>query len=177
MKPNPQIQQRCMGATIIELLVTITIAAILLGITIPSFKTLTSVNRKSNFVNELYRNINSARAFAIYHNEYVRVCPHSSHKCSGNWNDGIMVFVDSNNDGQRSEKEKIIRLMSPPKKGDSLIYPRSGVSFKPTGMLKGFSNGSFVYCSANTSLNQPAIRITVSLQGRVRVKEDSDRCS
>ncbi|WP_105255275.1 GspH/FimT family pseudopilin [Pseudoalteromonas sp. T1lg75] len=164
------------GTTLIELMVVIAITAILLSIALFNFHDWQLSNRRTNYMQTLHRQLLAARAYAVYHNQYVRVCPHSAQQCTNSWQQDIMVFVDENNDGQRNNTEQVLHVLPAPSDGDNINYPRSGFSFKTTGSLSGFNNGSFVYCSVAAKLNQPAIRLTVSPSGRVRWREDSDNC-
>ncbi|WP_105265318.1 GspH/FimT family protein [Pseudoalteromonas sp. T1lg76] len=166
-----------LGMTLVELMVAISIAAILISIALFSFGDLQLTNRRTNYMQTLHRNVMSARAYAIYHNQFVRICPQIAQQCTDSWQNDIMIFVDENQDRQRNANEHILRVISPPRSGDRINYSRTGLSFKPTGMLLGFNNGSFIYCSAEPKLNQPALRITVSLVGRIRLLEDSDKCN
>ncbi|WP_105190134.1 GspH/FimT family pseudopilin [Pseudoalteromonas sp. T1lg48] len=166
-----------LGMTLVELMVTLAIAATLVGIALFSFTELQLTNRRTSYIQTLHRQVMSARAYAIYHNQFVRICPSIAQQCTDSWQNDIMIFVDENNDRQRNTNEQVLSIISSPSAGDSISYPRTGLSFKPTGMLLGFNNGSFVYCSTDPKLNQPALRITVSQIGRIRLREDSDKCN
>lgn len=164
------------GTTLIELLVTIGIAAMFAAVTLFNAQDWAYQNRRSDYIEQLYTHLFAARSYAIFNNHYVSVCPAIAERCVPNWQNNIIVFVDRNNDKQRGGDEPILNILTVPIGNDTIDYPRRAVTFKPTGALGGFQSGSFVYCSVEDKLNQPAYRITVSQTGRLRIKQDSDKC-
>lgn len=75
------------GFTLIELMVTIAVLAIVLAIAVPSFQGITNRNRLSAITNELVAAIQLTRAEAIRRNTRVTMCPTTDGStCSGaNW--------------------------------------------------------------------------------------------
>lgn len=67
--------RRCGGLTLIELLITIAVAAVLLGIAAPSFTALIENNRAANAANELLGSLQHARSEAVKRARTVRLCP------------------------------------------------------------------------------------------------------
>ncbi len=87
------------GFTLVELLVTIALIAILLAIGVPSYQSVTTANRMSGEINGLVGNLQYARAEAVKQGQNVTVCASSNGtSCSGSgtWSNGWIV-VDSNN--------------------------------------------------------------------------------
>lgn len=66
------------GFTIIELMITLVVAAILLAIAIPSFTYLTVSNRLTTTANELVNRLSLARSDAIKRNTLIRVAADGS---------------------------------------------------------------------------------------------------
>ncbi|WEN16849.1 GspH/FimT family pseudopilin [Rhodanobacter sp. AS-Z3] len=66
------------GFTLVELLVTLTIATILMMIAVPSFKNLTLSNRLTTSANDIVHAINVARMEAIKRNASTQLCSNSS---------------------------------------------------------------------------------------------------
>src|SRR5687768_3569934 len=84
------------GFTLLELMVTLTVAGILLGVGVPSFVDMVRSNRAAANINEL------STAFAIARNEAIRrgtnitVCRSTNGTaCGADWADGWIVFVDT----------------------------------------------------------------------------------
>lgn len=80
------------GFTLIELIVTIAIAAILLTIAIPNFRTFSMNNRMATQANDLITALNLARSEAVKRSANVTVCASSnSTSCTGTWAQGWIV--------------------------------------------------------------------------------------
>jgi type IV fimbrial biogenesis protein FimT len=86
------------GFTLIELIMTITIGAILLAIGVPSFKYVTSANRASSEINALLGDMQFARGEAIKEGVTVTICAaaNGAPPCLGTtaWQSGWIVFSD-----------------------------------------------------------------------------------
>jgi type IV fimbrial biogenesis protein FimT len=84
------------GLTLIELMITLGIAAILMGIAIPSFTNQIRDNRNVTTINSLAASLSLARAEALRRGKAVSVCPsNNGTSCSGTWQDGWIVLLDS----------------------------------------------------------------------------------
>lgn len=81
------------GFTLIELMITITVVAILLSLAIPSFDNIIRENRMTTQTNELITAISIARSEAIRQGVQVDVVP-----VSGSWNNGWIVKVNGGAD-------------------------------------------------------------------------------
>ena len=94
--------RRQRGFTMIELLVTISIAAIMLTIAIPSFQNFLLNSRMTSQTNDFVLALASARSEAVKRGVSVSVCSRATNTtCAGSatWDDGWLVFVDNNGDG------------------------------------------------------------------------------
>ena len=86
------------GFTLVELMVTLTVAVILLALAVPAFNDFVQANRISAQANELVTAINLARDEALKRRQTVSICnSNDGATCSGTWVDGWIVF--SNLDG------------------------------------------------------------------------------
>lgn len=91
--------KRQAGFTITELLVVLTIVAILLAIGVPSYRYISNRSRMSSEINGLLGDVQYARAEAIKEGQTVSLCVSSDGTtCSGstNWQNGWIVFPDPN---------------------------------------------------------------------------------
>jgi prepilin-type N-terminal cleavage/methylation domain-containing protein len=91
------------GFTVLELMITIAVLGILLGIGVPSFNNIVRQNRIASQTNELLAAAAMARSEAVKRGTEVVLCPvdpDDPDMCSGeaNWNDGWMIFADEEGD-------------------------------------------------------------------------------
>lgn len=91
---------RTHGFTLIELMVTVAVLAVVLAVAFPSFRSITNSNRLSAASNEWLATIQVARMESVRRNARVVICPSiNGTTCSGaSWQRAI-TFVDSNRDG------------------------------------------------------------------------------
>jgi type IV fimbrial biogenesis protein FimT len=69
---------RARGFTIVELMITVAVAAILLIIAVPSFRNIINSNRLTTATNTLVNALNTARMEAIKRNASVQFCSNSA---------------------------------------------------------------------------------------------------
>lgn len=85
------------GFTLIELMVTLAVAAVVLGLAVPNFTQMMRNNNSITAGSELSVAINYARSEAVKRAKRVSLCASSDGLAclaAGNWNEGWMVFVD-----------------------------------------------------------------------------------
>ena len=167
------------GFTLMELMVTISIAGILLGVAIPSFTSIISSNRLTTYANELVTALNLARSEAIKRGQHVVV-----RKTEPDWEDGWQVFVDIDRSTTAKENvldasDIVLRVYS--KLPDSYTLRGNSsftnfIRYQPDG--SGNAGGSFVLCDISDGNNIPEKNtsklITVSSSGRVHMGLDTN---
>ena len=82
------------GFTLIELMVTMVLIAIMIGIAVPSFTSFISSYRATAVVNDLLESITLTRTEALKRGRRVTLSP-----ISGDWRNGWTVYVDNNSTG------------------------------------------------------------------------------
>ncbi len=157
------------GFTVIELMVTLSITAILLSLGVPAFQDYSLRQRMSASISALHNDLLYGRSQAVYRNTQVVACPGSpSSGCtqSTDWTAGWIIFDDTDTDRQHQADEDLLRH------GQGLdniwIHSSSGrhsFRFYPNGSSPG-SNGSLSLCGAGGL--QHARKLVISNLGRIR---------
>ena len=163
----------CKGVTLIELIVSISVTAILATIALPNFNEFIIKIRVDNEISQLHRMLLITRNSAINSGQKTILCPLSNNsQCTTQWQNELSVFVDVNNNNQLDANEKVIKKSTAIKTDDTLIYgkTRTHVTFSPTGQLSGLTNGTFRYCPKDNT--QYARGVVVARSGRIYQSED-----
>lgn len=151
------------GFTLIELIITVAIAAILLAIGVPSFQEMMRNNRVAAHTNDLLSSLNLVRSEAIKRGVRVSLCKSSdglSCATTGDWTQGWIVFVDTDNDATVDAGENILRVHGALTGGDTLVGSTdvsNYISYSPDGVarliagteLAAGTTMSFSLCSAS----------------------------
>ncbi len=100
------------GFTLLELMVTVGVAAILLSVGVPSFRTVIMDNRLVRDSNQFVASINLARSSAIRFQRNATICTSDDYSantptCAGttDWSNGWIVWVDKDRDGNTDNNE------------------------------------------------------------------------
>ena len=171
--------KRYQGFSLVELMVVLTIAALLLALAVPSFKQTIQKGRITNSVNSFMADMRFTRSEAIRRSVNVVICRSNAPEattpaCDGNtsaskgWATGWVIYY-LNDDGSK----RVLRVQSPISSVDSVIEassPSYKFSFNATGRLPG----------ATTTINFGSTdfpaeiqrTVCVSVGGRVRVAGD-----
>lgn len=159
------------GFTLIELMITFSIAGILLGYSFPSFKQLKLNKYMDAERNRLTVSLNLARNHAISYQTYVVVCPSLTGKdCDNksNWYAGWIVFVDENRNRKLDEAtDTLLRFEDAMKKeikATSSLY-RQKIRYNSMGFSPG-TNASINFCDQRGKDHAKSIIINNS--GRVK---------
>lgn len=155
--------------TLLEMMVTVSILAILISLGVPAFHGFSQQQRLNAAVNALHSDLLLARAQAIHRDMQVVACPWiTSSGCTGetDWSSGWMVFGDQNEDDNYQDGEPILRRGHETK--NVMIYSTAGRTafrFYPNGTSPG-SNGSISLCGMGGPAK--AKKLVISNLGRVR---------
>lgn len=144
--------QKQIGFTLIELVTVVIIAALLVVLALPSFRSTVVRNRVTEQVSELVTGLNLARSEAVKRGHRVTVCPSDAAQADcdlgSNWSQGWLVFAERDDSvaGVNGDDE-IIRVFDPRPENFSLVAVggiATGLSYLPSGHSD--SVGSFVVC-------------------------------
>lgn len=157
------------GFTVLELVITMSIAAILLAIAIPSFSYVTKSNRMSGQINDLLADMQFARAEAVKEGSDVVVCSSANQtSCSGSatWQTGWIVFSDQNRDGLLEAGEPVLRVVSA-LSGNDTLQPQDGttsaVRFNRDGFAIALPGGALfkLHDPANNTALTRCLQVTL----------------
>ena len=174
-----------LGYTLMELMVTITIAGILLSIAIPNFTSIISSNRLTTYANELVTALNFARSEAIKRAVQVTV---RNKGASKHWESGWTVFVDNdasnnfNDDGDATlcevGEDCLLRTFDALPSGYTITTGNSAykdyASYVSSGHSKSGVVDTFKLCKGTDKTISR--QIIISSIGRARVLTGTDSC-
>jgi type IV fimbrial biogenesis protein FimT len=168
------------GFTLLELLVAVTAALVLLLVAAPSMSAVINSMKLTSASNDLMSHMYLARNEAIKRNGRVVLCKSSngtSCATSGGWEQGWIVFHDTNNNGVIDGGELVIaRQQALP--GALRLTGNQNVakyvSFEASGATKtiggGFQAGTLTLCRQSAASNE-ARQIILNAVGRPRVQK------
>lgn len=156
-------------------MITLAVATILLTITAPDLAALMQSSRMSSELNHLVGLLHYARSEAVKRNQPVRLCKSlDGISCNTNtsvrWDQGWLIFADSNQDG--SPDDEAIIMVQPALEKITVNYAAFGSSnyviYHPNGRT---NNGTFSFCDGRGTESARAIIIFKS--GRIRTSHTS----
>ncbi len=173
------------GFTVIELVVTVALVAILAAIAVPAYTTMMTTNRMVAELNDLVGSLHFARSEAIKRGLDVVLCKSADGQLctnAGDWSQGWVIFQDTNNSQTRDGAgcpgepcEPLISAQPAFEGGDQFVgtgNPANWVQFNRNG-FSGSSFGTFTLCESGKD-RKKARAIIVSRTGRIRLGEDTD---
>ncbi|MCC5072315.1 MULTISPECIES: GspH/FimT family pseudopilin [Xanthomonas] len=166
---------RSRGFTLIELMVTVAVLAIMAAIAYPSFQGVLRSNRVAAANNELMALLNLARSEAIRNGQGGGVCGSSGGiVCDGVWSGGVLAWGDTNANGALDSGEAVLRY--------STGNPRLVVQGPASGNVIAFDARGRRRAATDQQLGlQPdqcggqALRraLSVNASGQIRTKKEA----
>ena len=166
--------ERHAGFTLIEMLVTIALAATIATWSIPTFREARLNATRTREVNQFVQAVYLARSEAMKRNGVVSLCPTADGaSCATDgtgWERGWIVFANLDRDAppQRDENEELLRVYAGWETG-RVVANRATLSFRAFGQ-RGVT-ATFAYCDERGS--SAARAVIVSQTGRPRVSDRS----
>ena len=169
------------GFTLIELMVTLAIAAILLMVAAPSMTAFKRNSELTSLSNTLLSAVNAARGEAMKRNMAAYIAPTDG---GSSWGVGWVVFVDKNNNQVYDGESTDLMVMTQPapagyftitgsgSAGESSAYIRFDASGYPKA--KDGASGNLTFAIARNDLTLAALyentrKLRIDKVGRVRI--------
>lgn len=159
-------------------MVTVALAGILVAVAIPSFQEIIRNNRLATQANAFVSALNLARSEAVKRSVRVTLCKSAnatSCATTGGYDQGWIVFVDSNNSATVNTGEQIIRVYEAMPGGMTLTGNTnvdSYLSYTSDGLTRMIS-GAFQAGTITLCKSPKARQIIINSMGRVRITEAS----
>ncbi len=153
------------GFTLVELMIALAVAAVLLGLAVPSFREMVIQNRLTSSANEFMATLNFARSEAIRRGQSVWLCKSldgATCQVGGNkWETGWLVFLDKNGDEKWTTGDEVLRVWPALPQGFTL-RPNNNFDNYLRYTARGEANnlGTFAICYNNQRIGAKAIVIT-----------------
>jgi type IV fimbrial biogenesis protein FimT len=167
------------GFTLVEMLMTMAIVAILMAIAIPSFRYITNSNRIAGEVNGLLGDMQFARAEAIKEGRNVSVCISADGASCSNvttWQNGWIVFMDPTNVGTVDAGETVLRVQPAFTGTDTFLASNTVgvVTFNREGYAIGIANGTLITLQDSTATTSWTRCLSINLVGLMATQKHGD---
>jgi type IV fimbrial biogenesis protein FimT len=146
------------GFTLIELMTTVAVAAILAAIAVPSYNEAMLGSKLNTLASNFVASAQLARSEAIKQNTTVKLCASSNGtSCGGAWQDGWLVLAGAT----------VIYTQAPFPNGFRLSGDVTSIDFRPTGV--GATAANLTLCRATPTVGSQQRTVKVSATGRATV--------
>ncbi len=177
-----QRRHRVDGATLIELLVALTIVGVVLSSTLPEWGAFLAERGQRDRADALMQTLLQARSEAIKRGTRVDVCPAAGNGCANppaGWEAGWIIVADHARDGAAGVPQAVIAREPAAPAGitirgnrpvaDYVSYTSLGQARRVDGALQ---MGTFIVCRPGLS----ARKVVLASSGRVRIGESTEVC-
>lgn len=162
-------QHQHQGYSLYELLMTLTLVAVLLGLGLPSFSGVVARNRQHTEINALFHAIHLARKESIMRHKVVSICPSLdglSCEPGRDWSTGWLMFENRDRD-EPPRRDAGEALLQAHKVGENIKIAANRRGFTLRATQKRATNGTIVVCDAAGRVAPKAL--VISYTGRPRV--------
>lgn len=167
-------QRRTSGFTLVELLVTLAVIALLAGTGIPGLERWVAASRLAAWTTTYAQALHTMRHIAVESGRHVSLCELGrGDRCTGRWGPRLVLFFDDDRDGQLASRRDIIMDIVMPGEDARLDVSWRGfgerrfLNVRATGAFR--QNGRFRLCPAAGTADHEGREIVLNVTGRLRV--------
>jgi type IV fimbrial biogenesis protein FimT len=163
--------QRVRGFTLVELMITIMVFGIIMGLAVPSMQQMVVNNRLSTQTNNFVGALQYARSEALKRRTPVALRPTSG---TTDWAQGWSIWVDPNNLGTEDAGEVVLKVEGAISGGLTLnAATASAIVYRANGVINADicpANANFSFC-ANLckAAGKPGRQVFISSTGRPEI--------
>lgn len=155
------------GFSLAELLITLTILSIVIGMALPALGEQLERQRKVQALNQMLGALGYTRSMAAFNHRPAVLCAGSDDCLSTTkWNHDLLIFHDGNGNARRDNDEPLLRHELLP---DGYSWQWASfrklhhIVFQPNGTAQA-ANGTLTLCRKG----QPQYQIVINIAGRIR---------
>lgn len=170
------------GVTLVELVIGLALAALLACVALPVYSDWIADYQVLNHAQKLAGTLNIARTEAVKQGRHVNLCKSANLRdcaTTGGWEEGYIVHVDGDRDGEVDAGERALRVEGPATQGITIRGNRpvadyvSYTSLGTTRLLRGgLQMGTFTVCKSG----RRAVDVVLAHSGRARVQKSATLC-
>jgi len=171
------------GLTLVELLVTLAVVAILAMVAVPSMQSHLAARSTAGGADQLMQALRLARSESIKRLTPVTLCATShpdavSPDCGGDWASGWLVFVDSDRDAAVGGNDLVLKVGSVPASAGRLAEDAGArsVTFEANGLAgraMAFTLTPAVSDRASTADTANVQHVCLTVAGQIQIKKGS----
>lgn len=170
-------KSRAAGFTLLEMLLTLALSALLMAVAVPTLSRLLSKAAVQSAADALVGDLRYARSEAIKRAGTVSVCSSAGGVAcasSAAWRDGWMVFVDADGNGRLDPEDQILRVQErlEPLASIGSATPANDkrfIAYQASGMARAAAQ-SFILTPSGAGSASLVRVVCVSMQGRAALR-------
>lgn len=171
------------GVTLTELLVTLAILVILVGLAAPQLSTFIAQRAVESQAQTLSAALQLARSEALKRGQPITICKSTTvntatPSCATtgtDWSSGWLIFADKTAPvGDFDPGDVVLQVQQPMKSGGIVNSNPNAISFSPTGMIMGISASFRVQPNVTgAQVDSPELNrcVVLTVQGRMRTSK------